>query len=111
MTYIEAAIIPVPTANKDAYVAMAIPMRDRALEAGALDVVETWGSDVPDGDLTSMIKAVQATEDETIVLSWIIWPSKEACEAGRSHIMEGMGPSDFPFDPSRMIFGGFEPLL
>ncbi len=111
MTYVEAAVIPVPTKNRQAYLDMAKPMRDRAIEAGAIEVMEAWGSNVPDGDLTSFIKSVQANEDETIVLSWIIWPSKAACEAGRPQIMSGMGPSDFPFDPNRMIFGGFDPML
>ncbi|MEN8722097.1 MAG: DUF1428 domain-containing protein [Alphaproteobacteria bacterium] len=111
MTYVESAVIPVPTNKRAAYLDMAKPMRDRAIEAGAIDVMEAWGSDVPDGEITSFRKAVQATDDETIVLSWIIWPNKAACEAGRPKIMADMGPSDFPFDPTRMIFGGFEPML
>ncbi len=47
----------------------------------ATKVVECWGDDVPDGEVTSFPKAVQKKDDETICLSWIVWPSKEARDA------------------------------
>lgn len=111
MSFVEAAVIAVPTENKDAYINMATSMATRAKECGALAVMEAWGDDVPDGELTSFIKSVQATKDETIILSWIIWPDQATRDAGRPKIMEGMGPNDFPFDPTRMIFGGFTPIV
>jgi hypothetical protein len=35
------------------------------------------GDDVPEGKLTSFPMAVQRRDDETVVFSWIIWPSRE----------------------------------
>ena len=70
---------------------------------------------VPDGELTSFPKAVQKRDDETICFSWIVWPSKEARDAGMKKVMadERMKPENnpMPFDGKRLIFGGFETLV
>jgi Protein of unknown function (DUF1428) len=46
-------------------------------EHGALKFVECWGDDVPDAKLTSFPMAVKRKDDETVVFSWIIWPSRD----------------------------------
>jgi uncharacterized protein YbaA (DUF1428 family) len=54
-----------------------------------------------------------AKPGETIVFSWIEWPSKEVRDAANKKIMEdpGMKNMDMPFDGKRMIFGGFSVLF
>jgi len=56
---------------------------------------------------------VQATKDERIVYSWVEWPSKEARDAGWKKAMEDprMKDAKMPFDGTRMIYGGFKPIL
>ena len=111
MPYIEGFVIPVLTQDKEAYRAMAVPI---FLEHGALQVVEGWGDDVPDGKVTDFKGAVKAQEGENVVFSWIIWPSKEAREEGNKKVMTDprMKMEDnIPFDAVRMIIGGFEVLL
>ena len=79
---------------------------------GALQVVECWGDDIPEGKLTSMPMAVQCQADETVVFSWVVWPSKTARDAGLAAIMaDPRTPQDMPFDGKRLIHGGFVPLL
>lgn len=83
---------------------------------GATSVVESWGDDVPDGEVTSLPMAVKCEDDETVVFSWIIWPSKESREAGwkttrEDPRMKDCTPESMPFDGKRMIFGGFETLI
>jgi uncharacterized protein YbaA (DUF1428 family) len=51
-------------------------------EFGALQVVETWGEDVPEGKLTSFPMAVKCEADEAVVFSWVTWPSKEVRDEG-----------------------------
>ena len=81
---------------------------------GATRVVEGWADDVPDGTLTDFRRAVQAQEGETVVFSWIEWPSRQARDAGMAKVMadERMQPGDpMPFDGKRMVFGGFRAIV
>jgi uncharacterized protein YbaA (DUF1428 family) len=49
--------------------------------------VECWGDDVPEGKLTSFPMAVKLEPGETVVFSWIVWPSREARDAGNAKVM------------------------
>ncbi len=115
MSYIDGFVIAVPTANKQQFLEHARQFDPMFLEYGATRVIEGWGDDVPDGKLTDFRRAVQATEDETVVFSWVEWPDKAARDAGIAKMMADprMDPSapgspPMPFDGKRMIFGGFE---
>ena len=81
----------------------------------ALRLVECWGDDIPDGEITSFPMAVQCKPDETVVFSWILWPSKAIRDQGMEKVMSDPRlPQDenaMPFDGKRMIYGGFEMLV
>jgi uncharacterized protein YbaA (DUF1428 family) len=114
MSYVDGFVIPVPTANKDAYKKMAASAWPIFKEFGALQLVECWGDDIPDGKLIDFKRAVAAQAGEQTVFSWVVWPSKEVRDAAHKKMyederMKSLG--DMPFDGKRMIFGGFEPLL
>ncbi|HEX2138765.1 MAG TPA: DUF1428 domain-containing protein [Woeseiaceae bacterium] len=115
MAYIDGYLVPVPAANKDAYREMAQKGAAVFREYGASRVVEAWGDDIPDGEVTDFRRAVQAQDGEIIVYSWIEWPSKEARDAAWPRLIEDerMKPDadGMPFDGKRMIYGGFVPLL
>lgn len=114
MSYIDGFVIPVPTGKKDAYREMAAKVAPVFKEYGATRVVECWGDDVPHGKVTDFYGAVKAEEGESIVFSWIVWPSKEVRDQANEKIMKDprMQPSaDTPFDGKRMIFGGFQVML
>jgi uncharacterized protein YbaA (DUF1428 family) len=111
MAYIDGFVIPVLPGRRDDYLALARSASKIFLEHGAIQVVETMGDDVPHGKQTDFHRAVAAEEGETIVFSWIVWPSKEARNAGMAKVMadDRMKPSDdMPFGMKRMIFGGFD---
>lgn len=109
--YIDGFVIPVPNKNKEAYRHMAEVGVRVFKRHGALNVVECWGDDVPEGKLTSFPFAVKLEPDETVVFSWIVWPSKEVRDKGNKAAMEDPEFADegfrTVFDGKRMIFGGF----
>lgn len=59
--------------------------------------------------------AVKKEENETVVFSWIVWPSKKIRNAAMEKIMADprMQPDkiEMPFDGKRMIYGGFEVVV
>ena len=113
MSYVQGFLIPVPSKNKDAYLKLAQKASALFREYGAQHVMECWGQDVPDGKVTDFRKAVKAEGEENVVFSWIVWPSKAACDEGSKKAMEDprMQGEEMPFDGKRMIWGGFEPIL
>jgi uncharacterized protein YbaA (DUF1428 family) len=114
MTYVNGAVVAVKTANKQVYGEMSEAMAALFKKQGALHVFDGWGTDVPPGELTSFPMAVKCADDETVVFSFIVWPSKAAGEAGMNAVMADTSLQAYfdnpPFDGSRMIFGGFEAL-
>src|SRR6478735_10629037 len=111
--YIAALVIPVPEGRKAEYRAWAAKSAAFFKEYGCIDVVDSWENDVPTGKLTDFRRAVAAEEGERIALSWQIWPSKEFLDAAEEKMhadprMESVG--DIPFDPKRLILGGFTPI-
>lgn len=112
MPYIDGCVLAVPTANKAKYLEHAKIASEVFKELGALSVVECWGDDVPDGEVTSFPMAVKAGADETVVLSWITWPSKAVRDEAMPKMMadERMN-APMPFDGKRMIFAGFEQVF
>lgn len=113
MSYIDGFIIPVSSDKKDDYLAMASAALPIFKEFGALRVVECWGDDVPHGKVTDFHRAVQATDGETVVFSWIEWPSKEVRDAAQQKLMDDPRMQALPmaFDGKRMVYGGFRPIL
>lgn len=111
--YVDGALMPVPTASKDRFLEFAAEQAAIFLEHGAVRLVDAWGDDVPDGKLTDHKRAVQAKGDETVVFTWIEWPSKEARDEGWNKVMADprQRPGVMPFDGKRMIHGGFVPIL
>jgi uncharacterized protein YbaA (DUF1428 family) len=113
--YIDGFVIAVPAANRERYREHAELAAQVFRENGALEVVECWGDDVPEGKVTSFPMAVKREPDETVVFSWIAWPSKDVRDAGMKKVMEDprLHPdrNPMPFDGKRMIFGGFRPIV
>ncbi|QBG34602.1 DUF1428 domain-containing protein [Litorilituus sediminis] len=115
MSYVDGFVAAVPNENKEKYIEHAKASAVVFKEHGALKVVETWQDDVPDGEITSFPMAVKREANESVVFSWIIWPSKETREAGWQALIEDprMDPENcpMPFDGKRLIYGGFNILL
>ncbi|UWQ17857.1 DUF1428 domain-containing protein [Jannaschia sp. M317] len=115
MSYYAGFLAAVPADRKDAFIAHARDSWEVIFKPmGALSQVETWGDDVPDGEVTSFPMAVKAEEGEVVVFSWIEWPDKATYEAANARMMSpDFAPDmmEMPFDGKRMIYGGFDAVL
>ena len=123
MSYIDGFVIAVPTANKQKFIDHANLGDSVFMELGATRILECWGDNVPDGNVTDFRKAVQARDDEKVVFSWIEWPDKQTRDAAFARMKEWMehperadprmdpARNPMPFDGKRLIFGGFAPIV
>lgn len=112
--YVNIYVLAVHEEKKKDYLREAERFAEVARDFGALEIFENWELEVPDGELTDYRRAVKAEPGEKVVVSWVVWPDREA--GAKAH--EGMfadprlaEAGEMPFDGKRMIMGGFEPIL
>ncbi len=115
MAYVDGIVTPVASSNLETFREYSLLFASIFREAGALSVVDCWGDEVPEGEVTSFPLAVKCEEDETVVFSWVVWPSKEVRNAAWEsfHEDERFHPDNnpMPFDGKRMIYGGFNVIV
>jgi uncharacterized protein YbaA (DUF1428 family) len=113
MSYVDGFILAVPKTNLDTYKEMARKAGEVWKEFGALQYVECTADDVAYGEVTSFPRAVQASEDEVVVFSWVIYESRARRDEVLAKVMNDPRTKgqDMPFDGRRMIYGGFQPFL
>jgi uncharacterized protein YbaA (DUF1428 family) len=105
MSYVDGFVAAVPTTNREIYKKHAEAAAVVFKEHGALKFVECWGDDVPEGKITSFPMAVKRKDDETVVFSWIIWPSRDVRDEAMKKVMPDprLKPdvNPMPFDGKR----------
>ena len=115
MSYVDGFVLAVPKARLEDYKALARLAGSIWKEHGALAYVECTGDDTPYGELTSFPRAVQAKDDEIVIFSWIVYPSRAVRDEINAKVMADprlkSDASQAPFDGKRMIFGGFEAFV
>ena len=113
MKYIDGFVAAVPTKNKEDYLKHVKQAAHYLKKYGATNLVECWGDDVKEGKITSFPQAVQCKDNETVVFSWVAWPSKGMRDKGMKEMLEDPNVKEMamPFDTSRLIYGGFEVIL
>src|ERR1700712_4802010 len=115
MTYVEGFLLPVPTANREAFMEHARTGQPFFKKHGVTRVVEAWGDDVPDGKVNDLKQSVNLEDGETVVISWFEYPDKAAGDAANAGMMSDSEMAEMggtsPFDGKRMIIGGFETIL
>ena len=111
--YVQGFVLPVR--GRDDYRKMAAEAWPLFAEYGALQVVETWQEDVHEGEQTDFFRSVKTEPGEQVVFSWMLWPSREVCDTAAEKMQsdERMTPpaGGMPFDPQRMIYAGFVPVV
>jgi len=112
--YVAGFVIPVPAEKRDAYRRWAESSAAIFRRYGCTEIVESWEDYVPDGKQTDFRRAVNARQDEKIVFTWQIWPSKEALDLAEERMhADGVldTANEIPFDASRLIVGCFNPIF
>lgn len=117
MAYTDGFLIPVPTKNLAAYRKMSQMAGEVWMDHGALDYKECVAEDMnAKGMKQTFPQALKLKSDHTLVFSWIVYASK----AERNRIIKvvmkderlsGMSMETSPFDPTRMLYGGFDVIV
>jgi uncharacterized protein YbaA (DUF1428 family) len=115
MSYIDGFILPLPKGKEDEYRKVAETFARKAQDQGAIASVEAVGDDLQHGKATDFFMAVKAEDNENVVFSFIVWPSKQVRDAAWEKLMADPemqpGAQPMPFDGKRMFWGGFKPLV
>jgi uncharacterized protein YbaA (DUF1428 family) len=117
MPYVDGFVIPVPKKNLPAYRRMAKKAGAVWRDHGALQVCECVGDDVKPGKITSFPQSVKLEAGETVVFSWIVFKSRAHRDLVNAKVLKDprlakmMNPKASPFDPKRMIYGGFTVMV
>lgn len=119
--YIDGFVFPIPRIHLNEYRCVAEKVAEIWKEYGALAYYEYVGDDLTLEGTRSFIKTVDAKEDEAIIFGWVIFPSKKIRDLANKQVptdprmAELVAPLTNPkrliFDASRMVYGGFQPLV
>ena len=119
--YIDGFVLPVPKKNLDEYRAAAQQVSAIWKEYGALSYLEFVGEDLHLEGTRSFTELVSSSDDEAVVFGWVVFPSKKVRDEANAKVpadprMTGiiaplLDPENPVFDPKRMAYGGFEPLV
>lgn len=119
--YIDGFVLPVPKKYLDEYQQIAEKVAEIWKEYGALAYFEYVGEDLHLEGVRSFTEVTDASEEEAIVFGWVVFPSRELREHANKQVpsdprmAELVGPLTDPtrliFDATRMVYGGFEPLV
>jgi uncharacterized protein YbaA (DUF1428 family) len=120
-SYIDGFVLPIPRIYLDEYKKVAEKVAEIWKEYGALAYFEFVGDDLFLEGTKSFIETVDVKEDEEIVFGWVVFPSKEVRDTANKKVPTDprmaelvtplINPKRLIFDASRMVYGGFKPLV
>ncbi|MBO3697662.1 DUF1428 domain-containing protein [Roseivirga sp. E12] len=119
--YIDGFVLPIPRAYLSEYREVAKSVAEIWKQYGALAYFEYVGEDLTLEGVRSFAEVVEAKNDEAIVFGWVVFPSKEVRDRANAEVPNDPRMSDLVtpltdssrliFDASRMVYGGFQPLV
>lgn len=115
--YVDGFLLPIAKDKVDEYREMARKAGEVWMEHGALEFYECLGDDLEIEGMFSFKTAANASEDETVIFSWIAFESREHRDKVNAAVMkdarlkETMESENQPFDYKRMAYGGFKTLV
>ncbi len=115
--YVDGFLLPIAPEKLQEYQKMADQSGAVWKEHGAIAYWECVGDDLDIQDMTSFRTAAGCKENETVVIAWIIYPSREERDRINAKVMadprlkEICDENNPPFDFKRMAYGGFKSIV
>jgi uncharacterized protein YbaA (DUF1428 family) len=115
--YVDGFVVPVPTKNVGAYRRMSQKAGKIWREHGALEYKECLGDDLDVKMALPFPRGIKTKRGETVLFSWITYKSRSHRDRVNAKVMKDprlarmMTSKAMPFDPARMLYGGFKVLV
>jgi uncharacterized protein YbaA (DUF1428 family) len=119
--YIDGFVLPVPRIYLKEYKGVAEKVAEIWKEYGAIEYFEYVGEDLKLEGTRSFVELVDLKEDEVVVFGWVVFPSKEIRDRANKKVPDDSrmtelvvpltDPKRLIFNPERMVYGGFQPLV
>jgi len=113
--YVDGFVLPVPKKSVEAYRRMAHKAGKIWREHGAVEFLECVGDDLKVKGVTPFPSRVRLKAGETVFFSFIVFKSRMHRDRVNAKVMKDprmdMDPTSMPFDPKRMLYGGFKVLV
>lgn len=116
-TYVDGFLLPVPTKNLELYRQVASQAAHIWRDHGAIHYEECVLDDPTVPEMRSFVDLAGAGPEDSVVLAWAVFPSREARDAANQKIMAdpriaGMAEqAKGLFDCHRMAYGGFRSIV
>lgn len=115
--YVDGFVVPLARKNIAAYKKIARLAGKIWREHGALEYHECVGEDLKVAMGTGFPEGLKLKRGETVVFAWITYKSRTHRDKVNAKVMadpriaEMMPEKNMPFDPKRILWGGFETLV
>jgi uncharacterized protein YbaA (DUF1428 family) len=114
--YVDGFVLPVPRKNVEAYRRLAQKAGKIWREYGALEFRECVGDDLDVKYGVPFPSQIKLKPGETVMFSWIVFKSRAHRDRVNAKVMADprlakMNEKSMPFDPKRMVYGGFNVLV
>ena len=121
VNYIDGFVFPIKEVHIEEYRQIAAKVADIWKEYGALAYFESVDDGLVIEGTLSFDNLVSKDEDETIIFGWMAFESQETRDYAHKKVASDpkmmdlvtplMNPDKLIFDASRMVYGGFKPLV
>jgi len=115
--YVDGFVLPVPKKKLAAYLRLARKAAKIFRELGALEYRECVGDDLNVKMGLPFPRGIKCKASEAVVFSWIVYRSRAHRDRVNKKVMsdprfhELCAPGETPFNPDRMLYGGFKALV
>ena len=115
--YIDGFLLPISPDKIPEYQKIANRAGAVWMEHGALAYWECVGDDLNIEGMVSFKQSAGCKENETVVIAWIVYPSREERDRINAAVMadprlnDMMDKENPPFDFTRMAYGGFKDIV